>query len=177
MRLCDALRRAVGHQEAPTQRGRARQLPDIVEAFGGTSELVSWLAGTDRRSSKEYRSAARRIQRYRQGTRRPNAPTLRRLRAEASRRASRTRQEARRERLPVFGDGVKVAGIIRVSKDRRRRAINGAFHRECWEGIIAALDADDCEEAEELFSECFGEANHFGAAPEFEDVDSLEPAI
>lgn len=174
MDLCEALRRIIRRPEEGTRPGRPRSLEDVIQTFGSRAALYAYIAGSGP-GTAAYRAASRRVQRYLQGTRRPSGEFMRQVRRRASALASRERRIERRRRLTTGTAQVAIQATIEVSADSRHRRVVAKISADCWERIIEAFDEDDCDTAEEVFSECFGELNGFGETPSFTDVDYLDP--
>ncbi len=174
MDLCDALQRAL-------YRVEVERLEDVFDRYSLRELALLWLgldkipkAGSDRH--RDYLSARRRFERYLAGLGR-GARGGRQTRAprdlEDFLDSLRERIERRR---PAAGKPLTatIAGEVQVSKDRRRRTIgNVTLPGECVDRILDLLEEELCDEAVEVFEECFGEAAGMGASPQWHDVDRL----
>lgn len=165
MRLCDALRRALGGLEPEVE-----SIADVLDQFGTIGDVARAFSGQSR--GKAYLAARRRFERYRAGLtgsaeqrRRPSEETLDFIKGWL----------AQRRREVTYGPAhVDVRAEVRVSTDTRRRRVRGELPGGCIQSILELLADDLCDEAEEAFAECFGEENLGGQVPEFLDVDGLE---
>lgn len=114
--------------------------------------------------SREYRSAMRRLQRYVTGAgeiRRPSAETLRRL--------GRIAGAARLSRGPVRA---VIVGLVRVSKDLRRRTVAATLPAAAMRRIVTPYLGGDMELAADRFLDAFIRA-YSGVPVGFESVERL----
>lgn len=175
MTLCEALRKALYRVEVET-------LEDVFDRFS-IRELalmfmnLSRIPKTGSSRHRQYLTTRRRLERYRAGL------------GLGPRGGRETRGLG--DRLDDFLDSLRdriqrrrpprdraldatIRGLVQVSKDRRHRRIGPLeLDPDCIENILEALDADNCEGAEEAFAECFGAAAGMGATPYWHDVDEL----
>lgn len=140
---------------------------ELADYFGSTPReqnpaMAAALAGTDDKSSREYRNALRSVQRYRAGEgkqRRTASPLRLRIIVESRRRVSSV--------------SAKVRGLIEVSSDKRRRGVPaGPAIPIDASDVIAAHNAGDTAGAADAFEAAFGAA--YGVPLSILDVDELE---
>lgn len=177
--LRDAIRRGPDEQPRP---GRARSFPEVLDVFGGVSPLAAKLTGTEglpyRQRGPEFRASVRRLQRYRQGARRPSGAFLRELRHMATREQSRRRRLDRREQLITFGSPIRLRGQVAISSESTYRTV-GAHSAMFlagneWLDVIEALERGDDEGAESAFESALSERHFYGAAARFTDLEWVE---
>lgn len=166
MRLATALDRALSNLEPP-----AEDIGGIIEQWPSIAELAEWWSGTGDKSSRAYKTARRRFERYRAGAggeagekRTPSPEVLEYIRDRLEER--RQEQLAQPLEVSIFGD-------VQVSKDRRRRNIRMQLDAEDVERILEAFQRGDDDEAEEAFE--LAVAGEFGGqVPEWRDVERLD---
>jgi hypothetical protein len=151
-------------------------LERIASLYGATPReqnplMAQVLAGTTDKSSREYRSAIRLVQRFRTRGgehRTPNPSSLRRLAGVA--RSGGTRRFRN-------GANVVIRGWIRVSKDLRRRTVAATIDAERITPTLDAWRAGDPDRACDDFLEAFVDA-YSGVPVMFETVESfrMQPA-
>lgn len=172
MDLCDALQRAL-------YRVEVERLEDVFDRYSIRELALLWL-GLDKipragsRAHREYLSARRRFERYLAGLGRgPRGGKQTRAPEDLEEFLDSLRERIERRRPEPGPLKTTITGEVRVSKDRRRRTITVTLPEECIERILDLLDEDLCDEAAEVFEECFGEEAGMGATPEWLDVDRL----
>lgn len=172
MDLCEALRKALGRVEIES-------LEDVFRRYSIRELALKWLGlewvpgVTSKR--RDYLDARRLFERYRAGA--GMGP-----RGGKQTRAPKDLEDfldSLRERFrpPAGPLTIGIKGDVQISKDRKRRRIptSGGIEipADCVQNILDALDDDDCDAAEELFSECFAEAGEIYSVPIWHDVDEL----
>ena len=155
MRLGDALEGALYVTVPET-------IEEVFETFPTTADFATFWSGGAKKGTKKYLAARRRFERAKQGTRPMPAAVLRTIRR---------RIRYRRRRLEARPVKVVITGIVRVSRDTRRRTIHANLTADAMGQILEALG--DPDELEEVFSDLFGAENLGGQSPEWEDVSSL----
>lgn len=156
MRLTTALGRALHVTPPTTIRG-------LLNEFGGTGEAARLFTGQPP-SSRLYTNAQRNFQRYYKGERHPSAGTMEELRRIFIR---------RRRALLRRGAQVTISGRIIVSKDSRRRTIQGSLSAGAMNRLLDLWDGGDRPAAADWFQVAFGRENMGGQFPQFVEVDFL----
>lgn len=175
MTLCEALRKALYRVEVESLRDVFDRfsIRELALMFMGLGKIPK--TGTAR--YREYLTTRRRLERYRAGLGMGprGGKETRGLGDRLDDFLDSLRERIERRRPPA-GKALDatIRGDVKVSKDRRRRKIGPLeLPASCIDQILDALEQDDCDAAEEAFSECFGEAAGMGATPIWYEVDEL----
>lgn len=151
-----------------TARENARAPQSVTEAvalFGGgrrgASGLASALSGSTDKSSKEYKSALRNVERYMKGeagqggqARKPSAKTLEKL-AGIGKQAA---EQSVSRQMRVQGATISLQGDVLVESggkhpDERARSINSVYlYPDQMAAILDKLDAKDVAGAADIFN-------------------------
>jgi len=121
--------------------------PDkLLDAYGSSAAFAADLAGTNDKKSNAYKAALRNVQRWRQGTRRPNKATQEKL------------NQLGKKRFAPKGKGVTLDGFIRVngSGKPRKRAININLNDEEWQQMQEQALNDDVDGFMDTLAEAYG---------------------
>lgn len=121
--------------------------PDkLLNAYGSSSAFAADLAGTSDKKSPAYKAALRNVQRWRQGTRKPNRATQEKL------------NEMGKKRFAPKAKAIKLDGYIRVngSGKPRRRAIDIDLNEDEWQQLQEEAANDDVDSFLDILAEAYG---------------------
>lgn len=143
--------------------------------FGNrTGELAAAIAGTGDRKSHAFKAAMRNVQRYRDGTRRPTAATLNKIRAAAMPKA----RAATIAAAKADGLNVKVLdALVAVSSDERWRYVEDVYCSPESLNATGFFDAAGKEQwgnAADALAASWGSEYGIGYGVQWLDVDALE---
>jgi hypothetical protein len=135
--------------------------PALVREFAAP-ELAVQMAGTKDKKSKEYKTALRTVQRYKQGTRGAKKPA--KTTVEKIQRAARELVKKQPKVADaVIGPGsVTISGQFFYSEDSRFRTIRVNYFADEMGEFLGIAQKDEREEAQEHFVTKYGEGADIG---------------